>query len=312
MTSSDAPLVPVEQVGQFDYRHYSPEIVSFLKKKKGEILLCYNLSLDNLITMGRHIAEVKERIGWGGFLEWAKAELPFSTDTAARWMGLAQVEDQYGILDTKELPITTSALYSLATHTTPPAAREEAIERAKRGEKIDQRKAAEIKRRHKQFSPAKTTRAEIIGTIATRYWIALEGTPHRIYQGLAGDPRLLEQLPETIDLFVDLSRLEKNSISSKERRQIESLGKRCAYQIAIGCAASASADDGWITSVRESLSVLFRACAPDGVVLIYAPRLVPLLDLADEYGITLIGVEPDERACEKLVNAHQRNNDNGT
>ena len=100
--------------------------------------------------------EVKEKLGHGNFNRWLGKEFSWSDVTARRLMMVAKEFKSYNMND---LDIVNSALYILASPSTPEEAKTEAIERAKSGERITSNIAKGIKSRHK-FSkkPKKKTK----------------------------------------------------------------------------------------------------------------------------------------------------------
>ncbi len=113
-----------------------------------------NENFGKIIAVGQKLIEVKNRLGHGYFLTWLQAEFGWSYPTAARFMqvansfkGISQIEN-----------FAPSALYELAGTSTPEAARNEAITRAKAGESITRQAAKTIKQKY--VTPAVVSKPE--------------------------------------------------------------------------------------------------------------------------------------------------------
>lgn len=92
-----------------------------------------------VIEIGRHLIEVKARVGRGHFLDWIQQQFQWSDKSAENYMRVAQ---HFG--NSKELsnlPVTREALYLLAGPTVPEEVRQDAVERAEAGERITKQEA---------------------------------------------------------------------------------------------------------------------------------------------------------------------------
>jgi hypothetical protein len=91
--------------------------------------------ISNVIEIGRLLIECKERCGHGNWLPWLEAEFGWTERTAQRYISAAhELAGKYDKLSDLDVPI--SSLYLLAAPSTPEAARDEIIERAKSGERL--------------------------------------------------------------------------------------------------------------------------------------------------------------------------------
>jgi hypothetical protein len=97
-------------------------------------------TIANVIEIGYHLTEAKTDCGHGVFLSWLNREFGWSYKQAERFMQVYSVMGKFDNLSNLDVPI--SALYLLASPSTPEAIRQEVIERAERGEKFS---VAEIK-----------------------------------------------------------------------------------------------------------------------------------------------------------------------
>jgi hypothetical protein len=84
-----------------------------------------------IIEIGQRLIEVKEKLGHGNFIPWLESEFDWGRSTAHKFMSVAEKCPQYGHFD-----FAPTALYLLASPSTPEPAREEALSLAESGEKI--------------------------------------------------------------------------------------------------------------------------------------------------------------------------------
>ena len=96
----------------------------------------------NIVEIGQHLVVVKAKLKHGQFFEWLQAEFAWGEQTARNLMNVATRFPNPQLVG--DLKLTAAALYLLASPNVEPEAREEAIERAKVGEKIDRTSAAKI------------------------------------------------------------------------------------------------------------------------------------------------------------------------
>jgi len=128
----------------FDYTSLDPKTSEFVQKQTGEIRVLMKRTVESIFEIGQKLIEVKKRLGHGRFGDWLEAEFDWSTDTAQRFMRVAQVfaeKPQVALF-------APSALYELAAPSTPEAARSEALARAEAGEPITYTAAKAIKQKY--------------------------------------------------------------------------------------------------------------------------------------------------------------------
>ncbi len=126
-------LVVVEQ--GFDYASLEARIAKEVLEAAERIRAKVKKTLEDLIAVGQDLLAVKESLGHGRFGPWLRAEFGWTERTAQNFMTVAE---QFGPKTEmiSDLSIVPTAAYLLAAPSTPPEAREEAIERAEKGEKI--------------------------------------------------------------------------------------------------------------------------------------------------------------------------------
>jgi len=99
---------------------------------------------EDAIRIGKKLRQAKALLGHGRFLAWLQAEFTWSADTAGRFM---KVAERFGdIPHCAEFALT--AYYILAGNSVSEEAREEALGRAAKGEKITRAVACQIMNKH--------------------------------------------------------------------------------------------------------------------------------------------------------------------
>lgn len=128
----------------FDYASLDAPTSQFLQQHTDEIQALMKRTAQNIIDVGQKLIEVKNKLGHGYFLTWLQAEFGWSYPTAARFMQVANSFKKSYQIDN----FAPSALYELAAPSTPQAARDEALTRAKAGESITGKAAKSIKQKY--------------------------------------------------------------------------------------------------------------------------------------------------------------------
>lgn len=136
----------------FDYAALDSETRIVVQQRTGEIKNLVRRNAQDIVDIGQKLAEVKEQLGHGSFMNWLKSEFNWSISAATRFM---QVSEQFKFVNLVNLEIAASALYLLAAPSTPALAREEALERAAQGEAISHAKANAVVTRHKEAAKPK-------------------------------------------------------------------------------------------------------------------------------------------------------------
>jgi cell division protein FtsB len=96
-------------------------------------------SIDNVIEVGRRLAEAKTIAGHGNWSAWLDHEFKWTDDTARNFMRVFELSKSRNFRD---LSLPVSALYMIAAPSTPDEVRDEVLERAQAGEPVS---VAEIK-----------------------------------------------------------------------------------------------------------------------------------------------------------------------
>lgn len=128
----------------FDYSALDDETLDFVTEQAEEIRSLMKRTAQNIIEVGQKLLKIKQRLGYGRYRKWIEAEFNWSKSTANSFENVAK---QFANVQNLDI-FTPSVLYELAAPSTPESARQEAIARAKAGEKIDCKSAREIKKKH--------------------------------------------------------------------------------------------------------------------------------------------------------------------
>ena len=147
----------------FDYDSLDSSTALFVREQTGEIRALFQRTAVDMVETGRRLLAVKAKLQHGQFLDWLQIEFEVHRGTANRFM---QVAREFGSLEMSQLAtFDITALYQLATPSTPKAARDEAIARAKSGENITYTKAKKIKQNYTNDSiKIKKAKLEVTGT----------------------------------------------------------------------------------------------------------------------------------------------------
>ncbi len=128
----------------FDYAALSAEKAASARAAAERIRLRMTRAVEDIISAGRDLADQKKVLGHGNFLKWIEAEFSLSQQTASNMM---RVASQFG----DKLPsignLGATALYLLASDSTPEPVRTEVIERAAAGEKFTAKDIETLRRK---------------------------------------------------------------------------------------------------------------------------------------------------------------------
>jgi Protein of unknown function (DUF3102) len=142
-----AEQLPALEAKKFDYDSLDNKIRAVVKQHTIEIKSLVRRTAQDNIDIGGKLTEVKQQLGHGKFEEWLKAEFEWSEWTARKFM---QVAKKFKSVNFTDLSVATSALYLLASASTPEYACKEVLERAIKGEVISYAKAKTIVTQHQE------------------------------------------------------------------------------------------------------------------------------------------------------------------
>ena len=137
MTPSD-PKAPLEI-----YQGLPPGVKVSLQETAERIRTRIHNTVENLVDIGNDLKVAKKALGHGNFGPWIVAEFGMSDQTARNLMNVAT---RFGKSKTfLDFKITTGAIYSLASPSTPAALIEEVMETAATGKTINKKTIDDLK-----------------------------------------------------------------------------------------------------------------------------------------------------------------------
>ena len=297
----------------FDYSSLDDETFSFVHSRVVEIRKLFKRAAKDIIDIGTYLVEVKDKLGHGNFYNWLETEFNWSSRTANRFMSVAQKfqakKDRLSALD-----ILPSALYVLASPSTPEEAVDETIERASQGETIAEKTAKEIKAKYKALKeqpestvqPQNTKQAESIqaekkdkpkqsilavvpsSNAVSRSWWQL-GEHHRLFCGEPKDEEFLNRIPENIALKINFLPKEDFSLVPSIK-SISSLTFYSEYE---------DLNLDWVAGLIEDY-IDTSTQAKEIIVFNYIYD-VQLLELTEKLRCYFYVAEPDLEKCEQIL-----------
>lgn len=150
----------LERASRFDYATIPDDKRSNVEAATRRLHTLERRTSEAIIEIGKELIAVKADIGHGNFLPWLEAEFGWSYPTAARFM---QVAERLGEISQIE-NFQPSALYALASPSTPDDVRVEFTELASIGKQVTHKDVQERirERRHVPSTPIAEQVSEII------------------------------------------------------------------------------------------------------------------------------------------------------
>ncbi|PPS42797.1 DUF3102 domain-containing protein [Chroococcidiopsis sp. TS-821] len=209
----------------FDYTQLNPENRLLIQQHTQALKEKLQRTAQDIWEIGQKLSEVRARLKHGQFDAWLKAEFGWSRRTAYNFINVYETFNERAKF--AHFNIATSALYLLASPSTPQDIKEQFIEAAQTGQKVthkDIRKALE-RRNHPQINsvpPAETAeivvQPEAISVIppvpleakkpsdAARpsHWYLL-ARKHLLFHGDTRSPQFIKRLPPSIPLALGLT-----------------------------------------------------------------------------------------------------------
>lgn len=133
----------------FAYADLDPETRIVVQQKTGEIKERIDTMQRSSIEIGQRLRDVKARLRHGQWGDWLASEFRWSDQTALNLINVAELADQTPKILEFEDRFAKSALTALAAPSTPPEARQAAMEIAESGEKVTSSKAQQLIAEHK-------------------------------------------------------------------------------------------------------------------------------------------------------------------
>lgn len=145
----------------FDYEALPADKRSMLRTATTEIRDRIGRAAQNIVEIGTRLAAVKASVPHGTFRDWIDNELKMPRTSAWRMMNVAA---SFKSSNLEHLTIEPSALYLLASPSTPDELREEIVEQAKAGKTITHaaaKEAVKVAVKRKELSPITPDPADI-------------------------------------------------------------------------------------------------------------------------------------------------------
>lgn len=166
---------------KFDYTALDASTSQFVQQQTGEIRGLMKRTVESIFEIGQRLIVVKEKLGHGRFGSWLETEFEWSQDTASNFINVAKKFGKFP--NFSEFDMAASALYMLAAPSTPDAARDEALARAKAGEAITYKAAKNIKQKYTSAAKLESVLKQEIQPVSQLSSTALVRTlPPRIKQ----------------------------------------------------------------------------------------------------------------------------------
>lgn len=138
-------------VTPFNYEILTSETRGLVQEHTGEIKKLARCVAQDIVEIGQRLIEVKATLGHGQFREWIKTEFGWGRSMAHHFI---QVAETFKDANVQNLDISPSALYLLASGSTPDAVRDEMVDMAHAtGQPITH---AQVKKRLKNHAEPET------------------------------------------------------------------------------------------------------------------------------------------------------------
>ena len=313
----------------FDYLALSDDNANFVKLETQKIKDFYKILIEKVLDIGESLIEVKKRLKHGQFEVWLASEFSMLKNmnirTAQRYMNAAR-EFRINCPDniTPELltqNFVTTAIFTLSESSTSPEAREEAIERAKQGEKISTKVAFELKAKYnskkKRVSPeiesiesdsqSKDTESQANFntqlTSASKQQIVKVVRQQNIWQLgrhllFCGDPNsteFIKQLPSKIVL---------NLAFPPHRSWVFSYPYQICSSMSFTSVYQADIDSFFLKQTIEDI-IQFTTDENNVATICFLPNSI-ILQIAHGLGLRCYIAEPDRVKCKNLLTSWEK------
>lgn len=142
------PRLDSSQKPAFDYNLLEGEVQVLVKNRTKQIKALLRRSAQDILDIGKYLAEVKAYLNHGQFYPWLEAELQWSPTSVARFMQVYRRLKSVKLTDFTDLEVFPSALYQLTTSNVPDSAIIEMKQLAEAGVSINLDVAKTIKKKH--------------------------------------------------------------------------------------------------------------------------------------------------------------------
>ncbi|ARV59266.1 hypothetical protein BZZ01_12085 [Nostocales cyanobacterium HT-58-2] len=205
--------MPNEEEKGFDYSILDQRTKIFLQQHTQEIKSLIRRTAQDIVNIGQKLLEAKEQLGHGHFENWLQAEFNWGQWTARKFM---QVTRQFQSVNFTDLSIDTSALYVLASPSTPEVVRQEALKRARQGEVITHAKVKAITKKHKEVTKFRSSSYDTMA-VTTAIGVTTESTIQE-----TSNPTEQLQVSSALDTQIDnITEQSNEKLLNKETRTLE-------------------------------------------------------------------------------------------
>ena len=129
-------------IASFDYNTLDPKQRIVVQQRTGEIKERLQRSAQDIWEVGQRLTEVRNCLRYGQFDVWLKAEFGWSRRTAYNFINVYETFQERANL--AQVNIATSALYLLASPSTPPEIRNKFLNRAQAGERVTHKELSHV------------------------------------------------------------------------------------------------------------------------------------------------------------------------
>lgn len=150
----------------FDYGLLEQEQRLIVEQRTGEIKERLQRSAQDIWEIGQRLVEVRSQLRHGQFESWLKAEFGWSRRTAYNFINVFEAFGERA--NFAQMSIATSALYLLASPSTPQETRNEVMQRAREGETITHKRLRQSLNRGNSSSPKAVEKSEQQKRFASR------------------------------------------------------------------------------------------------------------------------------------------------
>jgi hypothetical protein len=325
----------------FDYNSLDRETSQFLAQTTGEIKSLLKVTVESVVKIGERLLAVKQKVNFGYFLAWIRAEFEWSEDSAERFMNVAKnfgerVKHNPQFAESVGLTV----LYELSTNNTPESAREELWARIERGEPISFKQTKALKKAHiaaqkNEQPPAArvepTTQDEassIIRPAETSQqpepvinWWKLTGTFATEETSAEANSKKTAKQKQKFQAnhYLFCGRAERAEFKEMLPQEVAlwlnfaplSQQRTIAIPSQVRFALSFTLGEkfdwekihlkNWLESVEEALHLMLGCFAPGDTVVFSYLPYPHLLELTNLYELKCLIAEPDRESCQRII-----------
>jgi hypothetical protein len=223
----------IAAIDVFDYTVLEAGTSRIVAQRTQEIRERIETIQRSTIEIGQRLLDVRACLGHGQWGAWLASEFRWSNDTAENLMSTARLALQNPKFSEFEDRFARSAMYLLASDSTPESVREVALSRAEAGEKIGHKEVKQLVAEHRTTpAPAQTGEGEIDKLIARAaavgYTLTPRGEGWQIKKGTSpwGGVKTLEELRQQVSIWETQRR---DRIIASEAVEIPRAHPTCAH-----------------------------------------------------------------------------------